>query len=266
MIKLLKFLTAKKSFLLFVLLELVSIVLIINAHNYAQTKTHNWQTAISGSINNKLSNIKYHFYLQEYNDSLLQQNARLLKSFYDRTPPETSGNLVGEFEFIPAYVVSNQYKFVHNTLLINKGQKDGVQPEMGVIAPNGIVGIVQKTSGKYAQLISVLNKSTKLSVALKHTNYTGFLQWNGQNPNIFSIEDLPVNAPLKIGDTIVTGGVSTIFPKGIPVGIITDFITVPGQKNYKINIKTFMDYTNIGPVYVVKNNYKQEVDSLKSLP
>jgi len=263
MIKLLKFLTSKKSFLLFVLLELIAVILIINSHNYAQVRTHHWQTALSGKLNEQLSKIKYHFYLQQYNDSLLQQNAGLMQALYNKVKIENSGTLPGEFEFIPGYVISNQYHLAHNTILINKGRADGVQPEMGVAGTNGVVGIIQKTSGHFSQVISILNENTKLSVALLHTNYTGFLQWDGQKPNRFSIIDLPVDAPLQVGDTIITGGVSSIFPKGIPIGTITDFATVAGQKSYKINIKTFIDYTNIGPVYIIKNKYKQEIDSLK---
>jgi len=264
MVKLIKFLTGKKSFLLFVLLELIAVVLIINTHNYAQTQTHHWQTAVSGNLNQQLSKIKYHFYLQEYNDSLLRQNASLLNKVHQNIKQEKTASLPGEFEFIPAYAVSNQYHLSHNSMIINKGRLDGVQPEMGVISPNGVAGIIQKTSGHFARVISILNKDTKLNVALNHTNYTGFLQWDGKQPNRFSVIDLPADAPVKTGDTIITGGESSIFPKGIPVGIITDFETVPGQKSYIINIRTFTDYTNIGPVYVIKNIYKKELDSLKT--
>jgi len=101
-------------------------------------------------------------------------------------------------------------------------------------------------------------------VALAHTNYTGFLKWNGQNPNEFDIVDMPVNAGVKKGDTIVTSGMSSYFPKGIPIGIITDFKTLQGRKSYVIKIKTLTDLTNIGPVYVIKNHFKQEIDSLQN--
>ena len=264
MIKLIKFLTTKKSFLLFVLLELIAIILIINSHNYAQVQTYSWQTAFSGQINQRLSGIKYHFYLKQYNDSLLKQNANLLQKFYNNIQIENTGTLPGEYEFIPAYVVSNQYHLSHNIILINKGRLDSIQPEMGVTGTNGVVGIVQKTSGHFSRVISILNKNTKLNVSLLHSNYTGFMQWDGNKPNVFSITDLPADAPIQIGDTIITGGRSSVFPKGIPIGIITDFATVPGQKSYKINLKSFMDYTNIGPVYVIKNILKKEIDSLKT--
>ena len=262
MIKLLKFLTSKSSFLLFVFLELIAFVLIIKTHNYAQLKSHSFQTAISGSIHNKLSVIEQHFNLIKHNRDLLEQNARLMTQIQQKNTIENNPVLKDQFEFIPAYAVSNQYNLTHNTLIINKGRSNGVQPEMGVIGVNGVIGIVQKTSENYARIISILNKDTKLNVALKHTNFTGFMLWKDNDPNKFSIIDMPADAPIKTGDTIITSGVSSVFPKGIAIGKITDYETVPGRKSYKINIKTFMDMTNIGPVYVVKNKFKKQIDSL----
>ncbi len=266
MSKLLRFLITKKNFLLFILLESISMIFIVKTHQYAQVKTHDWQTAISGSINKKLNIINRHFYLQQDNKRLQQQNAYLLKELSDKHSQTNTPTLSGQFDFIPAYVLSNQYHLDHNSIIINKGRQDSVQPETGVITTNGIVGVVQKTSKHYARVISILNKSTKINVALAHTNYTGFMQWPHQGPNTFEIIDMPVNARIKKGDTIVTSGLSSIFPKGIPVGTITDYKTVPGRKSYVIKIKTFADMTNIGPVYVVKNRFKTEVDSLKLAP
>jgi len=265
MIKLIRFLTAKKSFMLFVFLELVALILIINSHNYAQLKTHSLKTSVAGAINSKLSVIESHFKLKAYNRELMQQNSRLLNQI---TQPKLQQvpQLESQYSFVPAFVVSNQYVFSHNNLLINKGRKDSIFPEMGVVAPTGIVGIVQKTSRNFASVLSVLNTATKINVALKNTNYTGFLQWEGRNPNIFSVIDMPVNARIKKGDTIITSGVSNIFPKGIAIGEIIDFKTVSGRKSYNIKIRSFTDMTNLGPVYVVQNKYKKEIDSLLQKP
>ncbi len=265
MIKLLRYLSTRQSFLLFVFLEIIALILTVKAHDYALLKTNNLQTALAGNINQSLYSVQKHFSLQSYNDSLINQNARLLEKLQhlktgNVTIPEP---IPGQYRYIPAFVISNQYNLQHNSLIINKGERDGVQPETGVLSTNGIVGVVQKTSDHYAKVISILNKNLKINVALKNTNYSGFLQWPGQDPNNFEVIDLPVNAPVKKGDTIVTGGMSGVFPKGIPVGYITGYRMVTGQKSYKINIKSFSDMTALGPVYVIKNRLKSELDSLK---
>lgn len=265
MIKLIQYLSTKQSFLVFVFLELIALILIIKTNDYAQLKTRDFQTAIAGSINQKINLVNRHFYLQKYNDSLLKQNAYLLEQLQNKhqNTHAVPTTLPQQYRYIPAYVISNQYDLQHNNLLINKGEADGIRPDNGVITTNGITGVVQKTSSHYAKVISILNKSLKINVALKNTNYSGFLQWPGKDPNRFEVVDLPVNAPIKKGDTIITGGMSGIFPKGIPVGQIYGYQTVPGRKSYVIYIKSFSDMTDLGPVYVIKNRMKTEIDSLK---
>jgi len=265
MLKLLLYLTRKKSFLLFVLLELIAFVLIIDTHTYLRIKQNSFNTAVSGFVNSKLSVVNYHLNLSNENKLLEQQNARLLNGITNKTQHDT-GVLYGQFDFMPCYVISNQYQFDNNTVLINKGLNDGVLPEMGVIGTNGIIGITQKTSDHFAQVISVLNTHSKISVSLKNTNYTGFLQWNAKNPNFFDVVDVPLNAKVNIGDTLVTSGISSVFPKGILVGKIIDFKELSDRKSYKIILKSFMDMTNLGTAYVIKNRYKKEFDSIKNTP
>ena len=262
MIRILRFLATKKSFMLFILLELFAFILIINSHEYAKTKTHSLQTEISGRINDKLHTINYHFQLESINDSLQKQNAVLLDSLINKKSYIVKPVIENQFGFVPAYVINNQYKFSNNIILINKGLKDSIQPGMGVISTNGIVGIVQKTSKHFSKIVSILNTHSKLNVSLLHTNHTGFLQWDGTDPNVFSVIDMPVTAKIKPGDTIITSGISNIFPKGIPVGVITSFKRPSGVKTYNISIHTLDDMTNIGAVYVVKNKLKQEFDSI----
>ncbi len=261
MLKLIRFFIERKSFVLFTLLELLALVLVINSHNYARLKLFHIQTAISGWSNEKLDVVHQYFNLKNEHVKLLKQNALLLKEIQDKSSPLKT-SLKGQFNFVPAQVISNQYTFDNNIILINKGTKDSLRPEMGVIGTNGIVGIIQNTSPHFSKVISVLNKKIKINVSLKNTNYTGFLEWNYQDPNKFDVVDMPQDVSLKIGDTIVTSGVSNIFPKNIPVGKIIDFKKLAGQKNYKINIHTFMDMRNINNVYVVNNKYQKEIDSL----
>jgi len=261
MLKLIHFFVEKKSFVLFVLLELIALILVVNSHNYAHLKLYHYQTTISGWSNERLNVVNQYFNLKKENTKLLEQNTLLLKKIQDKASQQKT-SLIGQFNFIPAQVISNQYTFDNNIILINKGTIDSLRPEMGVIGTHGIVGIIQNTAPHFSKVISILNKNIKINVSLKNTNYTGFLEWNYQNPNKFDVVDMPQNVKLKIGDTIVTSGISNIFPKNIPVGKITNFKKVAGLKNYKINIKTFMDMRNINNVYVVNNKYQKEIDSL----
>jgi len=136
---------------------------------------------------------------------------------------------------------------------------------MGVITDLGIVGIVEKVSNKYATVISILNENSRINAQLKNTDHFGSLVWNGLNPNVVQLVDIPRLAPLKAGDTIITGGRSTIFPKGINIGSIKDFVLNDDQNYFTVNVDLFNDMTDVGFVQLIKNNDAQEIKQLENI-
>ena len=88
--------------------------------------------------------------------------------------------------------------------------------------------------------------------------------WNGVNYNVVQLSDIPRQAPLQIGDTIETGGKSTIFPEGILIGVITK-INKGNTADNTVDVTLFNDMSNLGYVYVIKNLDKKEINSLEVL-
>jgi len=127
------------------------------------------------------------------------------------------------------------------------------------------VGIVDQVSKNYARVISILNGHSKINAQLKKTNHFGSLIWNGKDPNVVQLIDVPRLAPIKIGDTIVTGGKSLIFPQGIPIGSIEEFKLDQNESYYTIEIRLFNDMTNIGYVYIIENKEKEEIKELQGI-
>ena len=74
---------------------------------------------------------------------------------------------------------------------------------------------------------------------------------------------MPKQAPVKVGDTIITGGRSTIFPKGIPIGEVKSFSIDPTQNYLTLEVTLFNDMTNIGHIHVINNLDKEEIKSLE---
>ena len=102
---------------------------------------------------------------------------------------------------------------------------------MAVINSKGIVGITEFVSIKYSRVQSILNKNSKINAKLKNSNHFGSLTWNGFSYNTVQLLDIPRQAVIKTGDTIITGGNSTIFPAGIPIGKVINI-----GNNYEISI------------------------------
>ena len=150
-----------------------------------------------------------------------------------------------------------------NNLIIDKGSVDGIKNEMGVISKNGIIGIVNSVSKNYSRVISILNQEIKINVRLKKNNALGSMYWKGLNPIEFKIEDVINNVSFKKGDTIITGGMSSYFPYGIPLGEVIDFETNSQNGYYTINAKLFEDPSLVNYVYVLTNEDKEEIKQLQ---
>ena len=140
---------------------------------------------------------------------------------------------------------------------------DGVKPDMGVINDKGIVGIIENTSPKYATVISILNKRTQINAKIKKSDHFGSLNWNGKSTGFVQLTDLPRLALIKIGDTIVTGGQSVIFPENINIGTIAKIYRDTQTNFYTLDIKLFNDMTNLGHVYIIKSKDRDEVLNLE---
>jgi len=126
-----------------------------------------------------------------------------------------------------------------------------------------LVGIVKNTSTNYATVQSILNINSQINAKLKKSNHFGSLIWNTQDPNIVQLIEIPRHAPIQKGDTIVTGGKSTIFPEGVLVGKIEDFVLNQDKNSYTLNIALFNDMTNLEHVYIITNKDRQEITNLE---
>lgn len=99
---------------------------------------------------------------------------------------------------------------------------------------------------------------------VKRTGHFGSLKWNGQELNIVQLVDIPNIAPIQKGDTIVTGGMSSIFPKGIPVGQIMNITKSQMDNSFVVDIKLFTDMSNVDFIYIIENKDKEEISNLES--
>jgi len=262
------FFIRNKSLLLFFLLFTISVYLTIQAHNFHSTKYVNSTTYLVGGMQSNINSVGDYFHLKKDNELLQEENAYLRELLHNK-------NWAGQdkidsisksftFQFTPAKVISNSYTKSHNILTIDKGAKDGIEVDMGVITPNGIVGIVNKTSENYATVQSILNTRSQINAKLKKTNHFGLLVWEKiRDPMHVHLIDIPRHTEFSVGDTIVTGGKSTIFPEGIQIGTIDDYVLDEINNAFIIRVKLFADMTSLNSVYLIHNFDYQEIINLQ---
>jgi len=264
------FFIRNKTFLLFLLLFCVSLFFTIQSHSYHKSKFINSANFLTGGIYESINSIGQYFNLKEENEKLLEENNRLKSILYnkDNELKDTfalDSTLANQYKLIAAQVYKNSYSATNNYLTINKGKRDSIKEDYGVITSKGIVGIIDNTSNKYARVMSLLNTNSRVNAQLKKTAHFGTLRWNGDSPETVQLVDIPKQAPVQVGDSIITGGLSTIFPKGIPIGRVTSFKLDATENYYIVDVFLFNDMTNIGHVYVIKNSDANEISTLNNL-
>lgn len=266
------------GFVIFVLLEVFSFYLVINNNERSKSIFSHTSGVIGGNILGVRQQIARYFRLTERVDSLQKENAelrsRLLNTQMVRVPYRDTffsvhiDSLHGrvlrpEFKFIAAEAIGNSINSNSNWLTLNRGESDSVTTGCGVIARDGLVGIVRHTNDKFAIVMSLLHRQTRISASIKRAGYFGSLVWEGGNPEYMTLNDIPKHVPVEIGDSVVTSGYSLIFPKNIMIGAISSKDIPRGSNFYALKVKLSHTMAKTTDVYVVKNIFYNQLDSLQ---
>jgi len=259
------FLSKFRYFLLFVLLEIVAFIFIFQHHSYHKSKLVNSSNFVTGGIYSQINTINEFFHLKSENQRLNEENTQLKNLIERRTYTNISNDFEiandkehnQKYEYTSAKIINNNFTKQNNYLTLNKGEKQGLNADLGVINSKGVVGVIKSTSNNYSSVLSILNNYSRINIRLKNSNHFGTMSWNGYDYNMVQITDIPRQVNIKGGDTIITGGKSAIFPEGILIGFVKDFVFENNQ--YKlINISLFNDMSSLGQVQVVKNLQREE--------
>ena len=256
-------------FLLFLALEVISVVFIINYNSFQRASFLNSSNAVTATIYNSYTSVVQYFHLAKVNADLSAENAQLrnILDLYQDVPLDSTLNRSKRdtsFNFISAKIINNSVNRQQNYITLNKGRKDGIKPDQGIISSNGIVGIVTNVSESYAMGLSVLNPRWSVSAKLKKSGYYGSLTWNGKDYQHVDLNEIPFHVELEVGDTVVTSGYSSVFPEGILVGTIASFTRPEGENYYTIDVLLSENLKSVAYVEVIDNTGMEELRTLKS--
>ena len=268
---LLNFLLKYDYWLLFVLLEIVSFILLFRFNSYQGSVFFTSANRVAGSVYEVASEITSYFGLHKVNRDLVRRNVELelqveslskaLKNYTrDTTDVEKQmyTDVLADYSIYPAEVVNNSVTHVDNYITINKGSVDSIRTEMGVVSGNGVGGIVYQTSAHYAIILPVLNSKSSISCKIQRTDYFGSLKWNGGSSLYAWLKDIPRHSEFSLGDTVVTSGHSAVFPEGIPVGVVDDMADSHDGLSYVLKIKLFTDFARLNDVNVIASRARTD--------
>lgn len=258
----------------FVFLQMVSITLIFTKNAMQRSFVAANVSALNSWVSEYIDEGASYLKLKQVNEDLVAQNKLLMEQLYGHHLASVPKNVIVRdslqkgltYTIIDADIVQNSINRDNNYFTINRGKAHGIEPKMGVIAPQGVAGIVVNTTKNYALVQSVLStKNIKINASLKNSDYFGTLAWNGEDSRIMNLSDIPKYVPIKVGDTIITDGKSSVFPKGVMIGRVAGYEVDTKTGHWDISVELSQKMGQVQKVFVIKNLKKEEINEIEEV-
>lgn len=264
------------NFLFFLVLQIIALSFLFRYNKFHEAAFMGVANELTGRVSSKYSNVEYYFRLKKINESLAQQNEQLLnqlKNNYqgpdsltqvviDTLNRDTSG-IARRYLWRGARVVNNSVSLQNNYLTIHRGERQGVRKDMGVISPQGIVGMVVNTSENFSVVMTMLNRQSSVSAKIKKSGEIGKVLWDGKSPNYVTMENIPKSVKVEKGDSVVTSGYSLSFPPGVLIGTVNEIVDDKTSNFYSITLHASTNFYSVEYVTVVDNLQKDEQKRLE---
>ena len=274
---LLKFILRYGNFLLFLLLEVAAFLLVVWSNAYPRSSALSTANRLVAWQYEIVAEVTGYFGLKGVNERLAAENAAL------RSQIENSGQMPGcagvpacylaqdsavsmmrgKVVYREGKVVQMTMNSMRNYLTINRGEEDSVYEGMGVRNEEGAVGIVATVGKHYAVVLPIINIETHLSCRFLKNDYIGTLQWDGRDTRFAELADVATHLEVNVGDTIVTSGLSTSFPAGVPVGVVEECRLEEGASYYTVRVRLATDFRRLRYIEVIDNEDVEEIQGLR---
>ncbi len=271
MIEFLQFLRNRFSSLLWWFFLFLSIGLLVQKNFYYRVVFKSKTNQASLSLMQKSNNFKSYFELRKTNKDLMEENEvlrnRLNKINQTRPIPVNELDLIDEevFEVLAAKVIFNTIRKNNNYFIIQKGSKDGILPNMGVVSNKGIVGITETIASNYSLCRSVLNSKFTTNPKINGINYFGEVKWTKKGYNKMYITEIGKESKIQSGDFVTTSNFSSIFNENVPIGIVGKVVKKKENNYLQIECLLAANLKKLNYVYVLKRKDKEEIDQLIEL-
>ena len=261
---LLDFLYQQREIAVFIGLEILSAWLLINFNNRYNASFLNSSNEVAASLTQTSNSISDYFQLTEVNGELMLENEKLQQELRMlRTERISYLDTINQYQVIGARVINNTFDRSANFITISAGRKDSIEVGMGVISSFGVVGQIKSVTNNFATIYSLLHPKLLVSSKVKRTDTKCTVQWDQEAFDRTSLKYIPRHILLKKGDSIVTSGFNSVFPENVLIGIVDELNLEEHMTFYEAKVRLATDFTSLYQVFVIKDLFKPEKDSLQ---
>lgn len=197
-------------------------------------------------------------YLRSQNSELREaavasQRLTTLLEFKERASVET----------VAAQVIARDPSNWYRGVVLDKGERDGIRPEMGVITPLGAVGRVVRTTSTSAVVLLITDPKNAVAGLIQRTREEAIVEGTVRGRALMKY--IPLLSTVRVGDSVVTSGLTGGFPRGIPIGEIMQIEKVEGDLFQTADIMPQVDFSTLEEVLVITNALATEPASVPAL-
>lgn len=267
MYRLILFFRKYYAVLLFILLEAGAISYYAHATSYTRATLLAASNRATAGLHEGFASVGDYFTLRRDNLRLLDRIAELESRQADMLPAADSlaiDSLTASspYFYTTARVISNSIARQENFFIIDKGLRDGIEENMGVLTPDGAVaGYVRQCSDKYTVCVSVLNRAFSIGGRFLHNEYFGSVGWDGTDPRFVTLTDIPRYAEVAVGDTVVSA-YSLRFPADRFIGTVAGISSSEDGTTHVIRLRLGARMHALSHVVLVRFADYDELDQL----
>ena len=142
------------------------------------------------------------------------------------------------------------------SVVINKGTKSGINLDMPVVNASGVVGRIVSVSPHYAKVLLVIDQNSAVDCLVQRSRDRGMVR--GQSAQVCQLDYMVKSSDVKEGDVIITSGLGRVFPKGLPVGTISNVKEGEGTLFKDIEVTPAVDFSKLEEVLVILQTPSEE--------
>ncbi|HMG66821.1 MAG TPA: rod shape-determining protein MreC [Chitinophagaceae bacterium] len=264
------------TFFAFLVFQVLALSFLFRYNKYHRAVGLGMASELTGWMNTKYAKVDNYFHLNQESDRIHHLNdslLNLLKANFlnpdsstrmeqDSIPYDTLGHR-RRYLWRDAQVVSNSVNTERNYIQINRGSRQGIRDNMGVLNSDlNLVGIVVNTSENFSQVMSLLHVKNNVNAIMKRSGSAGTISWDGKNPLYLTMTGVPKSDSISKGDTVLTGTYSLSFPPLKIIGTVASIEKDNSSTFYVMQIKTATNFQNLQHVFVVENLQNDEQEKL----
>jgi rod shape-determining protein MreC len=183
--------------------------------------------------------------------ALREDNLQLREALVASGRLERIAEMRDDFEvpMRPAELVGVDASPWFRSVLLDRGQGDGVLSGMPVISEDGLVGLVTATSGRAAKTMTLLDRQSAVDATVQRSRTRGIVR--GRGADGIGFEFVTRDADVVVGDLVITSGLGGVYPKGLRIGRVSE-VSEPGSKLVQTaRLEPAVDFGRLEQVFVI---------------